>query len=120
MKHKYDFSKAERGKFYRRGAKLILPIYLDATLQKQLEPFARSQGKRIGDVVNDILKNQVQLLTTLNPSKSQKRVKGSHHIFRKSGVEEKINLQRDGNNAKPYQVKQVRAVLLRYKLGEAE
>ena len=69
MKHKYDFSKAERGKFYRRGAKLILPIYLDATLQKQLEPFARSQGKRIGDVVNDILKNQVQLLTTLNPSK---------------------------------------------------
>jgi|SRR5881296_2549077 len=69
MKHKYDFSKAERGKFYRRGAQLILPIYLDATLQKQLEPFARSQGKRIGDVVNDILKNQVQLLTTLNPSK---------------------------------------------------
>jgi predicted RNA binding protein YcfA (HicA-like mRNA interferase family) len=48
----------------------------------------------------------------------QKRVKGSHHMFRKSGVEEKINLQRDGNNAKPYQVKQVRAVLLKYKLGE--
>ena len=72
MKHKYDFSKAERGKFYRRGAKLILPIYLDATLQKQLEPFARSQGKRIGDVVKDILKNQVQLLTTLNPSKRPK------------------------------------------------
>ena len=69
MKHEYDFSKAERGKFYRRDAKLVLPIYLDATLQKQLELFARSQGKRIGDVVNDILKNQVQLLTTLNPSK---------------------------------------------------
>ena len=48
---------------------MILPIYLDATLQKQLEPLARSQGKGIGDVVNDILKNQVQLLTTLNPSK---------------------------------------------------
>ena len=48
----------------------------------------------------------------------EKRVKGSHHIFRKAGVEEKINLQRDGNNAKPYQVKQVRNVLLKHKLGE--
>ena len=47
-----------------------------------------------------------------------KRVKGSHHLFRKSGVEERINLQREGNNAKPYQVKQVRAVILKYKLGE--
>ena len=46
-----------------------------------------------------------------------KRTKGSHNIFRKSGVEERINLQRDGNNAKPYQVKQVRAVMLKYKLG---
>ena len=33
-----------------------------------------------------------------------KRTKGSHNFFRKSGVEERINLQRDGNNAKPYQV----------------
>ena len=46
-----------------------------------------------------------------------KRTKGSHNIFRKSGVEERINLQRDGSNAKPYQVKQVRAVILKYKLG---
>ena len=49
-----------------------------------------------------------------------KRVKGSHHIFRKAGVEEKINLQRDGHSAKTYQVKQVRAVLLRYKLGNVK
>ena len=41
-------------------------------------------------------------------------------MFRKSGVEERINLQRDGNSAKPYQVKQVRAVILKYKLGEIE
>jgi len=33
------------------------------------------------------------------------------------GVEERINLQRDGNNAKPYQVKQVRNVVLKYRLG---
>ena len=69
MKREYDFSKAERGRFYRRDARLILPIYLDANLQQQLEPFARSQGKGIGEVVNDILKNQVQLLTTFKESK---------------------------------------------------
>ena len=48
---------------------MTLPIYLDTTLQKQLKPLARSQGKGIGEVVNDILKIQVQLLTTLNPLK---------------------------------------------------
>ena len=48
----------------------------------------------------------------------EKRTKGSHHIFRKQGVEEKINLQRDGSKAKPYQVRQVRAVLSRYKISE--
>jgi len=42
----------------------------------------------------------------------------SHHIFTKKGVEEQINLQRDGSKAKPYQVKQVRAVILKYDLAE--
>jgi predicted RNA binding protein YcfA (HicA-like mRNA interferase family) len=46
------------------------------------------------------------------------RISGSHHLFRMPGVEEKINLQRDGNKAKPYQVKQVRGVILKYRLGE--
>lgn len=45
------------------------------------------------------------------------RTKGSHHIFRMTGVEERINLQKDGNKAKPYQIKQVRNVILKYKLG---
>jgi hypothetical protein len=46
------------------------------------------------------------------------RIRGSHHLFRKSGIEEKINLQKDGNKAKPYQVRQVRNVLLKYRLRE--
>ena len=51
----------------------------------------------------------------------EERTRGSHHLFRKSGIEERVNLQRDGRNAKPYQVKQVRAVILKYRLtGEAE
>lgn len=44
------------------------------------------------------------------------RIKGSHHIFRKQGVEEKINIQKDGAKAKPYQVRQVRSVLVKNKL----
>lgn len=45
------------------------------------------------------------------------RIRGSHHIFRKAGVEEKINLQRDDGKAKVYQVRQVRAVILKHELG---
>jgi hypothetical protein len=48
------------------------------------------------------------------------RIKGSHHIFRKKGIEEKPNLQKDGNKAKPYQVKQVRNIIIKYKLGGEE
>jgi predicted RNA binding protein YcfA (HicA-like mRNA interferase family) len=50
----------------------------------------------------------------------EKRVRGSHHVFRRAGVEEMVNLQREGHNAKPYQVKQTRAVILKYKLGDIE
>jgi hypothetical protein len=45
------------------------------------------------------------------------RTRGSHHLFSKSGIQERINLQRDGRNAKPYQVKQTRAVILKYNLA---
>ena len=47
----------------------------------------------------------------------QERIKGSHHIFYKQGIEEIINLQPKGSKAKPYQVKQVRQMILRYKWG---
>jgi len=40
--------------------------------------------------------------------------KGSHTIFHKEGVDEIINLQPIGNKAKPYQVKQVRNLMLKY------
>lgn len=45
-----------------------------------------------------------------------KRVSGSHHTLRKAGIIEKINLQKEGNKAKPYQVRQVRNIILKYKL----
>ncbi len=46
-----------------------------------------------------------------------KRISGGHHIFRKEGVLEKINLRKEDNKAKPYQVRQVRNIILKYKLG---
>jgi virulence-associated protein VapD len=45
------------------------------------------------------------------------RIRGSHHIFTKDGVAEILNLQSIGNKAKVYQVKQVREVILKYRLG---
>ena len=44
------------------------------------------------------------------------RIRGSHHLYRKPGIAEKINLQRDGSHAKPYQVRQVRRAILKYRL----
>jgi predicted RNA binding protein YcfA (HicA-like mRNA interferase family) len=49
----------------------------------------------------------------------EERTRGSHHMFRRQGVRELINLQREGSKAKPYQVRQVRQVLVRYALEGA-
>ena len=60
---------------------------------------------------------QVYLINLLQHFGFEMRIKGSHHIFRKDGIEEKPNLQMDGNKAKPYQVKQIRNIIIKYKLG---
>lgn len=46
----------------------------------------------------------------------QCRIKGDHFIYYKNGVDEIINIQPDGNKAKPYQVKQVRNLILKYQM----
>ena len=50
----------------------------------------------------------------------RERIRGDHHIFTKTRVEEIINLQPKGGKAKPYQVKQVRQLIVKYKLGETD
>ena len=47
----------------------------------------------------------------------EKRIKGSHHVFSKDGVVEIINIQATSGKAKPYQVKQIRAIVVKYKLA---
>jgi hypothetical protein len=48
------------------------------------------------------------------------RICGSHHVYRKEGIEEKLNLQQDGSKAKPYQVRLVRAIIIKYHLAGEE
>ena len=47
----------------------------------------------------------------------EERIRSSHHIFRKDGIDERINLQSDGSKAKVYQVRQVRSIILKYTFG---
>jgi len=58
-----------------------------------------------------------QLLTRLG---FEERMKGGHYIFTREGVSEIINLQPRGKKAKPYQVKQVRSILVKYRLGDTD
>ncbi|MBX3293972.1 MAG: type II toxin-antitoxin system HicA family toxin [Acidobacteria bacterium] len=44
------------------------------------------------------------------------RIRGSHHIFTHPEAEEIINIQPKGSMAKPYQVKQIRNIILKYRL----
>lgn len=48
----------------------------------------------------------------------KERIKGSHHIFYKENIAEIINIQPQGSKAKPYQVKQIRTLLIKYKLTD--
>lgn len=58
------------------------------------------------------------LIAILSSLGFDKRTKGSHHIFTKPDIAEILNLQPRGSFAKAYQVKQVRSVILRYKLAD--
>ncbi len=73
--------------------------------------------ERILDGRSDANIRFVDLCSLMRDLGFEERVRGSHHMYRKQGVAEKINLQRDGGDAKPYQVKQVRRIILKYRLG---
>ena len=61
-----------------------------------------------------------ELRHLLNDLGFHERIKGDHHIFTKTGVEEIVNLQPLGSKAKSYQVKQIRNVIVKYKLGDED
>jgi len=62
MKQEYDFSKGERGKFFRENARLNLPVYLDEEVQSYLQKRAASKGIEVARLVNEMLKQDIRLI----------------------------------------------------------
>jgi hypothetical protein len=56
MKMEYDFSGAERGKFYRPDAEFQIPVYLETDSLVFVQEIARRKGTTVSQVVNDLLK----------------------------------------------------------------
>jgi hypothetical protein len=56
MKGHYDFSKGERGKFYKPGAVFRLPIYLERDVERRLAARAEAQGVEVSDLANELIK----------------------------------------------------------------
>jgi hypothetical protein len=61
MKKEYDFSNAERGKFYRPDATFNIPVYLDSEVLSYLQEKARSRGVELSQLINDILRKDIAL-----------------------------------------------------------
>lgn len=78
------------------------------------------QDKVLGKVLSGVSDANISfsdLRHLLDDLGFQERIRGDHHIFTKNGITEIINIQPNGAKAKPYQVKQVRDLILKYRLG---
>jgi hypothetical protein len=65
MPAEIDFSGGVRGKFYRAGARLSLPVYLDAEVQAYLAAIAKKKGVQISELANDLLKKEIEIIETV-------------------------------------------------------
>lgn len=65
MRKEYDFSGGERGKFFREGARLNLPVYLDQDVHGYLAERARAKGLQVSDLVNQLLKRDIDLIESV-------------------------------------------------------
>lgn len=64
MQNEYDFSNAQRGKFFRKDAVLELPIYLDPDVRDYLAARAKDKGIEVNQLVNELLKRDIELIET--------------------------------------------------------
>ena len=62
MRDEYDFSKGERGKFFKPDAQLNLPVYLDDDVRSYLQHQAAAKGKELNEIVNEMLKKDIDLV----------------------------------------------------------
>ncbi len=61
MKKEYDFSKAERGKFFRKDITINLPVYLDDEVRSFVTGIAKKKHSDLNRVVNDLLRSDIGL-----------------------------------------------------------
>jgi hypothetical protein len=61
MKDEYDFSRGTRGKFFRSGTQMNLPIYLDEEVMRYLRALAQAKGVELSQLVNDLLRRDIEL-----------------------------------------------------------
>jgi hypothetical protein len=62
MPSEIDFSKGTRGKFFKPGARLDLPVYLEAEVQAYLADRAKARGIDVAQLVNELLKKDIELI----------------------------------------------------------
>ena len=62
MKDEYDFSNAERGKFFRDGARLVPPVHLDPEVLEYLVERASARGVSLSSLVNTLLRKDIELI----------------------------------------------------------
>ena len=62
MPGEIDFSKGVRGKFFKPGARLSLPVYLEADVQDYLTERAKARGIEVAQLVNELLKKDIELI----------------------------------------------------------
>ena len=62
MKDEYDFSNAERGKFYRKDAALVPPVHLDPEVLDYLAARAEARGTSLSALVNELLRKDIELI----------------------------------------------------------
>jgi hypothetical protein len=62
MKDEYDFSVAERGKFYKPNLRLIPPLRLEPQVLEFLAKRAETKGATHNSLLNDLLKKDIELI----------------------------------------------------------
>ena len=66
MKKEYDFSKGERGKFFKGRIFLNYPVYLEPENLKFIQELADKSKSDINKIVNDLIKNNIRLAKVLS------------------------------------------------------
>jgi len=66
MEKEYDFSKGEKGKFYKKNAQYHIPVYLEPEVESFFTKIANKQNTNLAEVVNNLLFKDKELIELAN------------------------------------------------------